>query len=231
MKKTIKFIPVILFMLTSCIPQQNRVTIPTNTLPVRVEVSPTISVFDYVSNSEYKTECLNINQSTTFLQADFLNIYPGVTDKAIVNEILGDPKKEIVDGLETNLLYDNIEDVFLSLIIINDKVDKIYVSNINKTTPSLKEEVEKYGCPGIIRLIDRSEHSARNYDVAVFTHPEVGVEFWFDGIKVTLNSAPSEIRYFKPISLAGYIQLYNRTLYVNSPMSSPVYWHDVVIEK
>lgn len=220
MKKTILFMLINILILISCtkINTSDRTSQPP---------ASTISVYDFVSNSEYVKNCLLINPETTNQQADFLDVLPGISSADDVRDKLGEPIRIIDDGTETNWYYDNNPANLVSVTIINNIVDGIGVSNYDSSI-TLNKIVQERGCPRLIRVIDRSEHSAGNYDSTVFCYPEIGAEFWFDRTLVNLTDSPVEIRYFKPVSLEEYIQIYSDILYIDSPVSEPVFWDDVV---
>jgi hypothetical protein len=192
--------------------------------------TPTISVQDFVANPEHIKNCLLINPNRTDRQFGYLDVFPGTSSADDVRNLLGEPIHIINAGAETNWYYDNNPTNVVSITIINGEVDGIGISNYD-TSITLNRTIREYGCPSLVRVIDRSEHSAGNYNATVFCYPEIGVEFWFDGILIALNSSPVEIRYFKPSSLEEYIQINSEFLYIDSPVSEPVYWADVVIDK
>lgn len=221
-------------MLTSCIVEQEQ-SVPIQTSYVEpsatisvVEGLPTVSVYEYISSSDYNKGCPYTDSTVSNFQIDFMNIYPGRSSISEVKEILGQPKDEIVGGLETNLLYDNVEEIFLSIIVVNGIVDRINVDNINMIYPSLKDIVENYGCPDIILAIDTSEHSSGNYNAVIFCYPEIGVEFWFDFDNINLKSIPTKIGYIKQVELVKYIESFSYFLSINNPFMKPIDWNEVV---
>jgi hypothetical protein len=242
MKYLNKILLVFTFTLASCASAQHnlkqpptvRVPIETATatpIVIPAKTGTAIPVYDYISRPEHKKDCPGTNPSTILSQISYRDVYPGITSANDARDVLGEPTDIIEDGAETNWLYDNYPVDIVSVIIINNIVDRIGIDTYDISNSSLREIVEEYGCPSLIYITDRSEHSAGNYDVATFSYPDIGVEFWFDGIKLTQSSVPSEIRYFEPISVVDYVQLYKEILYIDSPMSEPVYWHEVVVDK
>jgi hypothetical protein len=219
----------IVFLLTSCISQQVAVEKQIPTPTDRAESTPAISVYDYVSSSNYKKECLEINPATVRAQAGYLGMYPGITRASDMKVALGEPIR-IINGIrETTWYYHNKPKNLISVSITDNIVTRITDVNYDLTNPSLKEIVQEYGCPDIIQVVDRSEHSAGNYDAITLSYPQIGVEFWFEfNNKVHLTSAPSEIRYIKPMALREYIQWYSPFLSINSPMMKPVFWEEVI---
>jgi hypothetical protein len=226
-----RFLLLILLILTSCTSEQQNIYQPSSNQPTPANSTPTTSVHDYVSDSDYKRECLDINPSIDHKQADFLGMYTGLTRSQSVRETFGDPDKIFTGGSETEWLYDNAAGNIFSVIIVDDTVDYITVGNLDNKLPSLREIVEKYGCPGLIEAVDTSEEPTGKYGKLLFSYPDIGIEYWFEGIKVRLADVPSETNYFVPIPLFAYIQSYSKTLYINSPTSELVVWHDVVVDK
>lgn len=195
--------------------------------------TPTISVYDYVTDPAYKSECLDINPTTFQSPVNFLGIYPGRTTSEQVKKLLGEPSKVFATAEGFNWFYDKNENIFISTIFIGNIVDRIDVVNQDKNHPSLDEIAGELGCPNLMTLVDQSEHSDGNYNMAVFIYPEIGVEYWFEffGTKLTLESVATEIRYIKPIALEDYISSFNPFLSVNSPFIKPVFWKEIVLSK
>lgn len=196
--------------------------------PSQIIPTQTVSIHEFISNHESLTSCLELNPQESTQQAQYNNIYPGKTSSNDLLSLLGEPTNKLSYGSEVNWLYDKSP---VSIVVVNDVVDQIYVNNYESSALNLKQIVEEYGCPKLIYVTDRSEHSSGKYDSTVFLYTEIGVEFWFDGTLISLSSTSRESRYFKPMSLADYIQSYKDYLYIDSPISEPVYWDDVVVGK
>lgn len=211
-------------LLVACAPIRDNPTY----IPPQIASTQTVSIHEFISNRESLAVCLELNPQESTQQAHYNNIYPGKTSGDDLLSLLGEPTNKLSYGSEANWLYDKSP---VSIVVINDLVDQIYVDNYESPALNLKQIVEEYGCPKLIYVTDRSEHSSGKYDSTVFVYTEIGVEFWFDGTSISLSSTSRESRYSKPISLADYTQLYKDFLYIDSPISEPVYWDDVVVGK
>ena len=206
-----------LFFFTSCVANPKLST-------------PTISVLDYVSNPEYNKECKNLNLPKYQGQLDFLGIYPGESTENFVKITVGDPTKVFSSGDEVSWYYDSREEMYFSVIFVSKIVKRINVDNMSKNDPSLFSIIEKYGCPNIIILLNTSEDQVGSNRI-VFTYSEIGVEFWYEGIHVGFTSVPREITYFKPTTLAVYVQNLEHFLFFGSSFMEPIDWNEVVISE
>lgn len=202
------------------------ITLVVNSCQFKSDNAPEISVMDYVTRKEYNKECKRINPGSNSQEVNYKHLRLMLDDFDSVIQKIGEPEEVLTYNKDVTWLYDegtfNFQD---------GQLVEIWALPYGDAQLTLLNIVKNYGCPQINLLIDQDEEPDGNYDLVVFSYPDTGVEFRFSVSTpfISIDSAPTEVRYFTPHSLSDFITE-NKSIHLEADSSTKLIDWDIVVK-
>lgn len=203
---------VISFYVSSCASSNNS---SSNNQPAVMQ-SPvsTLTVQDVESiiNSEnYLKECRLKYPIVNSQQIGFLEVYPGITTKDELIAQLGQPNKfSKTDQVEEYLYFDASKSYAYHFYVTKNVVSDISIGSDIRQLDSLKNILEKYGCPDLViaeLLSDDPFAIPSEYNTTYFQYLKAGLWIRFEGYPINYSDMPTVISFEKPLSLISFLEL------------------------
>jgi hypothetical protein len=137
-------------------------------------------------------------------QIGFQSIYPGRTMVQQGLDVLGEPQEKVEYDGYTEWIYNGFI-VYTS----SNLVESVSVNSNYQSMGMLSELVEQYGCPESIYTYIAAEDNEKlyqdQYTTAMLIYSNYGVTI-FTSLPTTLDSVPTGIEYYPPISSHDYLR-------------------------
>lgn len=192
-----------LIILVGCTPAPTPASYPTGLPPwePKPTLLPTLVPLEtLVADPNYMKGCLAINPTKYKKQADFMNIYPGVTPPYEIEILLG--KADTVTNQSFSVEGEEAHSykALKATIFIDVRTHVVDVIDIHPTNPpSLREIVKLYGCPDVIYAIDTNYELTGKYSATLLVYYRyAGISFSFDNLPIEEDAKPRYIYYFFP---------------------------------
>lgn len=202
------------------------ITVVVNSCQFKSDNALEVSIVDYVTRKEYNKECKQINPDSNIQEVNYKHLRLTLDDPDSVMQKIGEPEEILTYNKDATWLYDEGTFNFQDGLLV-----EIWALPYGDAQLTLWNIVKSYGCPQINLIIDQDEEPDGNYDLVVFSYPDTGIEFRFSISTpfISIDSAPTEVRYFIPHSLSDFIAK-NKSIHLETDSSTKLIDWDVVVK-